>query len=955
MNFELMYALAEHSQEPMLLSSSRGDILYVNPAFCELVGQRREAVLEIGSAGWMHLLAETREIKEHLRADGRDAKLEANLWHKSGQKIPVELVSRSFSTSENHSYISVHVRDLRAQKDAHQKLEAQQQELKKAVRELQLVMDFSADLICTFSPDGEFLHVNKACLAILGYTPEELIGRNYRAFIHPEDHAITEQDAVEVIAISKTLNFKNRYLHKDGSTIYLSWSSSLVREENKIYCIGRNISNEVANQAKDKHNEYRLQALLQEGQDMVCILDKEGSYSFVSGSVIHAMGYDPQELIGRKPFEFIHPDDVVDILDEFEQVSAGMDAKTPPFRFKTKAGEWRWLETKGVNCFHHPAINGIIVNSRDITERLQAQRQLELSEKMYKAVFEKNPDFVYSLSPSGYFTSVNAAAISCIGYSEEEFLKMRPRDLLHPDKLKEAEENFVRIKAGESMTTETTVFNANGNKVHLAVTKVPVIVNGELIGVHGIAKDITAVKRQQRLLKDTANRLKNILESIKDAFFTLDKDWCFTYMNHQFEKSLGVKSSDLIGRDVREVFPSERYQKFYAKFQRAFSLQHPTHFEEYSYILNEWLDVSAYPSEEGLSVFIKGVSARKQVEAELKKLSLVASKTVNSVYITDDEARVEWVNDGFTRLTGYTLEEIKGRKPGDLLAGPETNLEKVSVIRQKLNYDKPFVQEVQNRSKSGEVYWSKLDVTPIIDDLTGGKKKFIVIETDITEQKRAEEERTKLTEELLRRNRHLEQFTYIVSHNLRSPVANIIGLTSLLSTSDNPDMQKGIITKLKQTSQNLDYIIRDLNEMLSLQAGVLEEREKIMLPTVIEQVLQELPLDGGSTIRVELNGVGEIGSIRSYVSSIISNLLTNAVKYKSPDRPLCLTIQAEHHQTEGMVCLMVTDNGLGINLKKRGQKPVWPLQTIPFPCLWQRIRAIPGKNPSRSPGRICNR
>jgi signal transduction histidine kinase len=203
--------------------------------------------------------------------------------------------------------------------------------------------------------------------------------------------------------------------------------------------------------------------------------------------------------------------------------------------------------------------------------------------------------------------------------------------------------------------------------------------------------------------------------------------------------------------------------------------------------------------------------------------------------------------------------------------------------------------------------------------LNGGGKKFIVIETDITEQKKAEQERATLTEELLQRNRHLEQFTYIVSHNLRSPVANILGLTSLLSTGNNKDLQEGITVRLKQATQNLDNIIRDLNEMLSLQTGALAHSEKIGLHEVVEQALQVLPADSLEKVTVNLNGIQEIGSIRSYVSSIISNLLTNAVKYKSPHRPLCLTIEAELQESTEMLCLAVSDNGLGINLEKEGK------------------------------------
>ncbi|WP_192821396.1 PAS domain-containing sensor histidine kinase [Rufibacter sp. LB8] len=914
-----MNALVEHSPEPMLLLEPDGTILYVNQAVCSLTGRSKEELLTFGRA----LLIDPQDPRWRLsfleREQTGQSMAELNMLHQDGSRIPVEVKSRAFVNSANKTLTSVHVRDLRTYYKTKQKIAEQQQDLQNAFKDLELVLEHSADMICTFDQKGTILQINNACRQILGYTAQEMIGKNYTEFIHPEDVPITIDDTRQVQEQNITNNFRNRYLHKNGSTVYLSWSSSLLKEVGKIYCIARNITERIQIEQKHHENETKMEALLQEGYDLVCIIDRNGVYSYVSGSLRNVLGYEPQDLVGFNAFSFIHPEDLPAVQQQFEKVLLGMESQTPPFRFKTKCGEWRWVETKGVNCFHIPSINGIIINSRDISERLAYQHQLELNEKKYKALFENNPDCVYSLNTEGFFTSVNAATVAKSGYTEEQLLQMNFVELLHPDWLEVAIQEFHKCLAGDSRTSELIVLNAKGQEIHLAITKVPVVVNGQLLGVHGIAKDITLNKKQQKLLSQTASRLNNILESIKDGFFTLDKAWCFTYVNHQFEKAMHVDGEELYGRDIRNLYPKDQYEVFYQQFDLALQEKRPIQFEAFVAVLGMWLDVSVYPSHEGLSVYIKGINARKAVEAELKKLSLVASKTVNSVYITDEEACIEWVNDGFTRISGYTLEEVKGRKPGDFLAGPSTNREKVSAIRQKLTFDQPFVQEVQNRNRFGEIYWSKLDVTPIIDEHSGGAKKFIVIETVITDQKIAEEERIKLTDELLRRNHHLQQFTYIVSHNLRSPVANILGLTSLLSSGGNVDMQKGLTDRLKLTAQNLDAIIRDLNDLLSLQGGLLEARDKVSLATVVDQALQGLPADSIQEVQVELNGIDEIDSVRSYVSSIVSNLLSNAVKYKSLDRPLQIKITAHWTEENRQLCLAVTDNGLGINLEKEGK------------------------------------
>ncbi len=120
---------------------------------------------------------------------------------------------------------------------------------------------------------------------------------------------------------------------------------------------------------------------------------------------------------------------------------------------------------------------------------------------------------------------------------------------------------------------------------------------------------------------------------------------------------------------------------------------------------------------------------------ELQKLSLVASKTDNLVVVTDAQGRIEWANESFYQVTGYTLEEVMGQKPGHLLQGPETSQEAMAKIRAALRQKQPFAGEILNYTKAGMPYWLYLQMNPIFDE-TGKLTQYIAIETDITEHKR---------------------------------------------------------------------------------------------------------------------------------------------------------------------------------------------------------------------------
>ncbi|GAA4301641.1 PAS domain S-box protein [Nibribacter koreensis] len=914
-DLSLMSAMVEFSPEPMLLADTHGNFLYVNEAMCQLVGRDKDTLLQIGREGVRDLEDPRWWLAIHERQASGFSKRELFMMHQDGTRIPVEIHARTFAGDQQQTLVSVHVRDKSEYYVAQQLLRERTLATEASLQDLQLVLDHSADLICTFDLNGNILQINKACETILGYTQEEVINQHYSAFIFEEDIEITQKDTAAVTSQKITNNFRNRYRRKDGSLVHLSWSSSLSEAAGRVYCIARDVTEVMQLNKVQQESEERLQALLHQGSDMIAVLTLEGNYTFASSNSTRILGITPEGFIGRNAFEFIHPDFHQPVMECLQKVLQGEIVDTTPFLFKDGHGEWRWLESHATNCADMPSIQGIIVNSRDISERRKAELELEESNQRYKALFDYNPDAVYSMDAHGYYTSANEVALKLFGLTQKELLEKHMFDFATPDILESAKADFNKVLSGHPVSSEASMKGADNEDLYLSFTEIPIIINGEVVGVHGIAKDITAPKKQQLLQEATAKRLNTILESIKDAFFTIDKDWRFTYINQEFDKIMAVDTRKWIGRRIIDLYDEREPENknFYDNFQQAIDTQKPQHFEQFASSVQSWLDVSVYPSEEGLSIYFKEITDRKNAEAELKKLSWVASKTVNSVYITDEQARIEWVNDGFTRITGYTLEEMKGQRPGDLLAGPETAPDQVREIRDKLQFEEPFVQEVQNRNKQGELYWSKLDVTPILDE-QGGGKKFIVIETVITDQKKAEQERIQLTEELLRRNRNLEQFTYIVSHNLRSPVANILGLTALFKYDQDPESQLALMDRLKQTAQNLDTIIRDLNDLLSLQGEVHDAREVINLRDLVEQVLQVLPNTTKPNVQVNLNGIEEIRSARSYVSSILSNLVSNAVKYKSPERSLKIAITAE--QCEDMFCFTVTDNGLGINLQK---------------------------------------
>ena len=239
--------------------------------------------------------------------------------------------------------------------------------------------------------------------------------------------------------------------------------------------------------------------------------------------------------------------------------------------------------------------------------------------------------------------------------------------------------------------------------------------------------------------KENENERIRLLESISDAFFALDSNWRFTYVNREAENLLRKEKCAMIGQNMWDVFDDLKETELYSVYQSVFDNHIPTSTEFFYEPHNNWFELSIYPNNGGLSVFFRDINEKRERETKLRELSLVASKTTDSVIITDAEERITWVNDAFTKLSGYTLDECKGRVPGDFLQGPKTD----DGAKRNLHLgiaDKVSVEEVVlNYSKERDPYWLEINIDPIFNE-NGECTHFIAIQRDVTEKVEREQE-----------------------------------------------------------------------------------------------------------------------------------------------------------------------------------------------------------------------
>jgi signal transduction histidine kinase/tetratricopeptide (TPR) repeat protein len=193
------------------------------------------------------------------------------------------------------------------------------------------------------------------------------------------------------------------------------------------------------------------------------------------------------------------------------------------------------------------------------------------------------------------------------------------------------------------------------------------------------------------------------------------------------------------------------------------------------------------------------------------------------------------------------------------------------------------------------------------------------------------EERTRqlqiAMENLVKKNQHLEDFTYVISHNLRAPIARIMGLTSIFNKEDLQDTTNlHILENLNKAALNLDSIVSDLNDILLMQNLSDDYKEEVQLEQITQHVtesLVEVIQDASAKIQTDFSQVSKLHTIKSYITSILYNLISNAIKYRSPDRRPEILIKTA--SVNGSVCLTVRDNGIGLDLTQVNSKKLFKL------------------------------
>ena len=323
---------------------------------------------------------------------------------------------------------------------------------------------------------------------------------------------------------------------------------------------------------------------------------------------------------------------------------------------------------------------------------------------------------------------------------------------------------------------------------------------------------------------------------------------------------------------------------------------------------------------------IQDVTKQKEEEQRLKLLETVITQTKDAVIITESEKsnrtvpKIVFVNPAFTSMTGYKSSEVIGKTP-TVFMGRKSVENQLSNLSKALKGKEEFKFETLNHTKSGEEYWVNFSMIPITNK-EGEHSHWISIQRDITEEKKREKEKEQLIRELTQNNKDLKQFSYITSHNLRAPLSNLTGLLNLIEEIpvDNPEL-KEILNGFSKSTHLLNETINDLVKVVIIKDNPSIQKEEVLIKDVFENVFNQLSFLISlhkPILKIELEKVTILNINRAYLESILLNLFTNAIKYRSPKRTLRVFVSSK--EVGENIILIFKDNGIGIDLERNGDK-----------------------------------
>jgi len=479
-----------------------------------------------------------------------------------------------------------------------------------------------------------------------------------------------------------------------------------------------------------------------------------GKFIEVNQAMVKMLGYDSKE-------EMLAIDDIKSALyfEEADRESLVLQEKLEEmgiFRLKKKDGTGIWVEDHG---WYTAGENGEILFHegimRDVTERRRTDDALKESEERFRMLFDKAPISYQSLDRDELLIDVNETWLEMTGYPKEKVIGRWFGELLTPQSLLLFKRSFQDLIAHGKIHIELEMIRNDSSVIIVQLEgSIGHTPSGSFKQTHFVITDVTERLKAEKAIADERILLRTLIDNIPDTIYVKDVFGRKLISNKADLEILGLcDEKEALGKTDLEflntIFATQSYNDDLSVIQTATPI-----FNKIELITDQngekkYLSTTKIPlkNDSGEIIGLVGVghniTKEKQTEQKIIQLSKGIEQSPASVIITDIDGNIEYVNQKFTEVTGYTFEETKGRNPKILQSG-YTSKEEYTKLWETIISGNEYHGEIQNRKRNGELYWESVLISPIRDE-EGQIVNFMAIKEDITSRKRIDLEMLKLS------------------------------------------------------------------------------------------------------------------------------------------------------------------------------------------------------------------
>jgi PAS domain S-box-containing protein len=548
----------------------------------------------------------------------------------------------------------------------------------------------------------------------------------------------------------------------------------------------------------------------------------------------------------------------------------------------------------------------------------------ETKEEEFKTLFNFSPDLICILNDEQEITSINSSSIDFLGLTPDECEGVNISNFIHPHDRKnvlETASNFLSNNI-KSFEIETRLIAKERSQKWISWNAVTNNRKWFIIG-----RDITNTKE---VLKNL-NQLSTVASKINNGIVISDANSKVIWVNNAFTNITGYQLEDVTNHKLGDVILGEdsntdivENARKATEDKKSFAVELLAYTKEGKPI---WLSVfnTIILDDDGkiesLIEIVVDITERKKSEEKLELLSLVASKTDVGVSICDKDGRVSWINDSLIKILGYELNELYGKRIGDVVKGTDTDTDILLDARKKVQNLLPYNIEQKVYIKDGTEIWLSISNTPIRDEKNNSIKQIEII-ADITKKKYVEFQLVQAKEQALQLSKAKEMFLSVMSHEIRTPLNAIIGLSNILADEKKLPEQKQTINLLKFSSDNLLALVNDILDFSKIEVGKMElENKRLNIKELIRDIAHSLAFKvKEKNIQLKYNVSSNIPELvrgdKTRLYQILINLINNAIKFTNSGfvEIIVELIKLEEHQIH--IQFTIIDTGIGISPDK---------------------------------------